>query len=71
MSGGKCRLPRVKTTHASRNAARRRKISGKGIVREVSSPGMKSTEEKCIVRVPKTVVVITKFGQVESARVVK
>lgn len=65
-NAGKCRLPRMKTTLASLNAARRWKISGKGIAHVASSLGMKST-----VRRAKTTVVVTKIGLVESPPVVK
>jgi hypothetical protein len=71
VNAGKCRRPRMKTTLASLNAARRWKISGKGIAHMASSLGMKSTEMKGIVRVAKTTVVVTKIGLVESAPVVK
>ena len=70
-NAGKCRRPRMKTMHASRNAARRWRISGKGIAHVASSLGMKSTEKKAIVRVAKSTVVVTKIGFVVSARVVK
>ena len=56
----------MKTTLASLNAARRWKISGKGIAHVASSLGMKST-----VRRAKTTVVVTKIGLVESPPVVK
>lgn len=70
-SGWKCRPHCEKTTRVSRNAAHRRRISGKGNARVAGSPGMKSIEERCIIRVAKIAVVITKNDPEESARVVK
>jgi hypothetical protein len=68
---GKCCRPRMTTTLASLNAARRWKISGKGIAHVASSLGMKSTEMKGTVRGAKITVVVTKIGLVESFLVVK
>ena len=65
-NAGKCRLPRMKTTLASLNAARRWKISGKGIAHVASSLGMKSADKKGIVRVVKTAVMVNKVGRVET-----
>ena len=56
----------MKTTLASRNAARRWKICGKGIAQVASSLGMKSTDQKGIVRVVKTGVMVNKVGRVET-----
>ena len=70
-NAGKCRRPRMKTTLTSLNAARRWKISGKGIAHVASSLGMKSadkkgTDKKGIVRVVKTAVMVNKVGRVET-----
>lgn len=65
-NAGKCRRPRMKTIHASRNAARRWSLSGKGIAHVASSLGMKSTEKKAIVRVAKSTVMVNKVGRVET-----
>ncbi len=70
-NAGKCRRPRMKTIHASRNAARRWSLSGKGIAHVTSSLDMKSTDKKGIVRAAKSTVVVMKIGFVVSARVVK
>ncbi|WP_461785255.1 hypothetical protein [Prosthecobacter sp.] len=56
----------MKTIHASRNAARRWSLSGKGIAHVTSSLGMKSTDQKGIVRVVKTGVMVNKVGRVET-----
>jgi hypothetical protein len=56
----------MKTTLASRNAARRWSLSGKGIAHVASSLGMKGTDKKGIVRIMKTVVMINQVGRVET-----
>ena len=66
VNAGKCRRPRMKTTLASRNAARRWSLSRKGIAHVASSLGMKGTDKKGIVRIMKTVVMINQVGRVET-----
>lgn len=66
VNAGKCRRPRMKTTLASRNAARRWSLSGKGIAHVASSLGMKSADKKGIVRVVKTAVMVNQDGCVET-----
>jgi hypothetical protein len=56
----------MKTTLASRNAARRWSLSGKGIAHVTISLGMKSTDKKGTVRVVKTAVMVNKVGRVET-----
>jgi hypothetical protein len=56
----------MKTTLASRNAARRWSLSGKWIAHVASSLGMKSADKKGIVRVVKTAVMVNQVGRVET-----
>lgn len=69
-SAARCLRPRVRTIRVSRNAARRRRIPGKGSVLVVSSPDVKNIKQRGTIRVATNLAARTQGVPMESARVV-